>query len=136
MNMQKKIELAKRLHMIGVSKDGVVELLWKFPLERIEAQLEYLPYRKAKRPEAMIIESIRKNYSPPKEFYYARSKSELTEAFESLDEGSELPTGSASPEPQGHGAESAPPADPADQRLAEGRQSNTDDLPDFDNTIR
>lgn len=134
--MQKKIELAKRLHLIGVSKDGVIELLWKYPLERIEAQLEYLPYRKAKRPEAMIIESIRKDYTPPKEFYYARSQSELTQAFESLDEGSEPPAGSAPTDPQGHGAESAPPIDPADQRLADGGQSNTDDLPNFDSTVR
>lgn len=134
--MQKKIELAKRLHLVGVSKDGVVELLWKYPLERIEAQLEYLPYRKAKRPEAMIIESIRKNYSPPKEFYYARSKSELTEAFESLDEGSEPPAGPAPADPEGHGAESALDLDPSDERLAAGRQSNASDLPDFDPTIR
>lgn len=134
--MQKKIELAKRLHLVGVSKDGVVELLWKYPLERIEAQLEYLPYRKAKRPEAMIIESIRKNYSPPKEFYYARSKSELTEAFESLDEGSEPPAGPAPADSQGYGAEGAPDLDPSDERLAEGRQSNASDLPDFDPTIR
>jgi hypothetical protein len=136
MTMQKKIELAKRLHLVGVSKDGVVELLWKFPLERIEAQLEYLPYRKAKRPEAMIIESIRKNYSPPKEFYYARSKSELTEAFESLDEGSEFSPGSAPADSQGHRIESAPNLDPPNKRLAEGRQSNASDLPDFDPTIR
>ncbi len=136
MTMQKKIELAKRLHLVGVSKDGVIELLWKFPLEQIEAQLEYLPYRKAKRPEAMIIESIRKNYSPPKEFYYARSKSELTEAFESLDEGSEPPAGQAPANSQGHRAESAPDLDPSDMRLAAGRQSNTADLPDFDPTIR
>lgn len=134
--MAKKIELAKRLHLVGVSKDGVIELLWKYPLERIEAQLEYLPYRKAKRPEAMIIESIRKDYTPPKEFYYARSQSELREAFESLDEGSESPTGSAPADPQGHRAESSPPPDPADQRLAEGRQADADDLPDFDSTIR
>lgn len=134
--MQKKIELAKRLHLVGVSKDGVVELLWKFPLERIEAQLEYLPYRKAKRPEAMIIESIRKNYSPPKEFYYARSKSELTAAFESLDEGSELCAGSAPTDSQGHGVEGALNLDPSDERLAERRQGNASDLPDFDPTIR
>lgn len=134
--MEKKIELARRLHLVGVSKDGVIELLWKYPLERIEAQLEYLPFRKAKRPEAMIIESIRKDYTPPKEFYYARSQSELRQAFESMDKGSEPPAGSTPADPQGHGAESAAPPNSADQRVAEGRQTNTDDLPDFDCTIR
>jgi hypothetical protein len=130
--MEKKIELAKRLHLVGVSKDGVVELLWKFPLERIEAQLEYLPYRKAKRPEAMIIESIRKNYSPPKEFYYARSKSELTEAFESLDESSESAAGSVDAAPQGHRVTSPLDFDSADERLAAREQADAADLPDFD----
>lgn len=134
--MEKKIELAKRLHLVGVSKDGVVELLWKHPLERIEAQLEYLPYRKAKRPEAMIIESVRKNYSPPKEFYYARSKSELTEAFESLDQGSESPAGSADARAQGHRTSSAPDSDSADERLAAREQTDAADLPDFDTQVR
>lgn len=134
--MEKKIELAKRLHLVGVSKEGVIELLWKFPLERIEAQLEYLQYRKAKRPEAMIIESIRKDYTPPKEFYYARSQSELREAFESLDEGSESSAGSAAPNPEGHGAAGLAPLDPTNQRLAEGGQARADDLPHFDSTIR
>lgn len=136
MSMDKKIELARQLHLIGVSKDGVIELLWKYPLDRISAQLEYLPYRKAKRPEAMIIESIRKDYTPPKEFYYARSQSELREAFESLDEGSESSAGSAAPNSEGHGAAGHAPFDPTNQRLAEGGQTRADDLPHFDSTIR
>ena len=134
--MKKKIELAKRLHLVGVSKDGVVELLWKYPLERIEAQLEYLPYRKAKRPEAMIIESIRKDYSPPKEFYYARSQNELAEAFEPVDQGVEPSAGPSTPHAEGSGAESDADSDSADEWLAARQQADAPDLPDFDPTIR
>ncbi len=134
--MEKKIELAKRLHLVGVSKDGVVELLWKYPLERIELQLEYLPYRKAKRPEAMIIESIRKDYSPPKEFYYARSQNELAEAFEPVDQSVESSSGSPAAHAEGHRAEGDADSDSPDEWLAARQQADAADLPDFDPTIR
>lgn len=71
----RKVEIALDLMKLGVSNAGVAELLTHDP-DVVEAQLAYLPYRKAKRPEAFIIEAVRKNYSPPKEFYYAQDQAE------------------------------------------------------------
>lgn len=65
------VELALDLLKLGVSSAGVSDLLARHDHAVIERQLAYLPYRKAKRPEAFIIEAIRKDYSPPKEFFYA-----------------------------------------------------------------
>lgn len=136
MSMEKKVQLASELHLLGVSKDGVIELLWKYPLEQIEAQLKYLPYRKAKRPEAMIFESIRKNYSPPKEFYYAQAKADLATAFDAVDEGSKQTTGRITSNSEGHRTPSDFDNAESDIRLAEGTPAGDDDLPLFDPQIR
>lgn len=64
------LSLALRLQRIGVSQRGTQELL-AYPLDVVERQLDFLPYRNAKRPEAFIIEAIRNDYSPPKEVFYA-----------------------------------------------------------------
>jgi len=65
------IIVASELMQLGVSKLGVTDLLTHYPLEQIERQLLYLPFRKAKRPGAFVVEAIRHDYSPPKEFFYA-----------------------------------------------------------------
>jgi len=64
------VNIALDLLKLGVSSSGVDELL-SFPHDLVEQQLEWLPFRKAKRPEALIIQAVRRNYSPPKELYYA-----------------------------------------------------------------
>lgn len=64
------LSLAIRLQKLGVSQRGTQELL-SFPLDVVERQLDYLPYRKAKRPEALIVEAIRFDYSPPLELFHA-----------------------------------------------------------------
>lgn len=64
------VSLAIRLQRLGVSQRGTQELLL-YPLDVIERQLDYLPYRKAKRPEALIIDAIRNDYSPPLELFHA-----------------------------------------------------------------
>jgi hypothetical protein len=66
----RRVDVALDLLKLGVSNTRVTELL-TFDLDVIERQLSYLPYRKAKRPEAFIIEAIRNDYSPPKECFYA-----------------------------------------------------------------
>ena len=63
------IQIALALQSLGVSQRGAAALMIDHPLDEIERQLAYLPYRKAKRPEAFIIEAVRNRYSPPKEFY-------------------------------------------------------------------
>lgn len=68
-------EVAERLRAVGVSKRGILDLVADHTYGEIMAQLDYLPYRRAKRPEAFVIEAIRQSYSPPKEFLHARPPS-------------------------------------------------------------
>ena len=83
-------EIAYALMRLGVSKSGVERLMREYPYDLIEQQLKYLPFRKANRPEAMIIESIRRNYSAPKDFFYASHQTE-PQGDNSVDQGSQLP---------------------------------------------
>ncbi len=80
--------LASELLQLGVSRLGVTELLTHYPEEQIERQLLYLPFRKAKRPGALIVEAIRHDYTPPKEFFYAKNETSDSEKQKQLDEGS------------------------------------------------
>ena len=84
------VKLAVRLQELGVSGTRIVELLSKYPPEEIERQLDWLPYRKAKRPEAFVIDAIRNNYSAPKEIY-AQLSTEPARPPGAVDQGSELP---------------------------------------------
>lgn len=72
MDKERAVQIAIKLQLLGVSHAGCIELLG-FPPEEVEQQLEWLPYRKAKRPEAFIIEAVRNRYSPPKEVYRAKT---------------------------------------------------------------
>lgn len=84
-------EIAYRLLALGVSNRGVQELMVGYSYDVIERQLDFLPHRNAKRPEAFIVDAIRHDYSPPKEHYYAKAQTEPTEVSVSLDEGSQPP---------------------------------------------
>lgn len=134
--MDRKTRLAVELYKLGVSKDGVVELLSQFSEDEIEQQLIYLPYRKAKRQEAFIVDAIRKSYSPPKEYYYAQTKADLAAAFDAVDQGSQRPPRQGDPQPQGHRTQDSPHPDPANLRLATGQPDDLANLPDFDGEIR
>jgi hypothetical protein len=82
------VKLAGRLLELGISKEAVIELL-TYPLDQVEAQLNFLPYRKAKRPGAFVIGAIRRNYSAPKGFYYANFKAIQSRRAHSLDQDAE-----------------------------------------------
>jgi len=133
--MDRKTEIAIQLYRLGVSRDGVIDLLSQYTEEEIQRQLDYLPYRKAKRKEAFIVEAIRKGYSPPKEFFYAQTQADLTPAFDAVDEGAELPLGSPHVRPSGYGTENPPHPDSEDLRMAASQPSNDPELPHFDGTI-
>jgi hypothetical protein len=76
---------------LGVSKAGIEELLSFHELDEVERQLTYLPFRNAKRPEALIMEAVRKRYSPPKEFYYASPHPHPSGPPRSVDEDAQPP---------------------------------------------
>lgn len=134
--MDRKTEIAIQLYRLGVSRDGVIDLLSQYTEEEIQRQLDYLPYRRAKRKEAFIVEAIRKDYSPPKEFFYAQTQADLTPAFDAVDEGAELPLGSPDVRPSGYGTENPPHPDSQDLRMAASPPSNDPELPNLDGTIR
>ncbi|HEY3780312.1 MAG TPA: hypothetical protein VGL56_04455 [Fimbriimonadaceae bacterium] len=83
--------LASELLQLGVSRVGVTELLAHYPEEQIERQLLYLQFRNAKRPGAFIVEAIRRDYSPPKEFFYAQNNPARSKRSEQLDQNSKPP---------------------------------------------
>jgi len=89
-NLERMTAVATELFKLNVSNAGVAHLLRDYPVEEIERQLLYLPYRKAKRPNAFIIEAVRGNYSPPKEFTYAKYLSEVPATRDRVDEDPEL----------------------------------------------
>ena len=82
------VKLAGRLLELGISKDRVVEML-THPLDEVENQLDWLPFRKAKRPGAFVIDAIRHKYKPPKEFYYAKDSIKAARAPYSVDQDAE-----------------------------------------------
>lgn len=88
MNQERATKIAMELMKLGISHAGIVELLAE-DFDEIERQLSYLPYRKARRPGAFLIEAVRKRYSPPKEVYYAKAEAEPT-IPQGLDENSQL----------------------------------------------
>jgi hypothetical protein len=123
MTSDRLVLASMRLQQLGVSQAGTVELISQYPIEAIESQLDWLPYRKAKRPGAFIVEAIRNSYSPPKELFYAPTQKPSTGAEPFMDQGSEQSLGSAASDPQGHRAQN-PPGDPSpDFGLEQGRGS-------------
>lgn len=93
MSLEEKTELAFKLRKLGVSGEGVYQLLSQYPIEVIDLQLSYLPFRKARRPEAFIVEAIRKNYSPPSSFY-AKAQTDSSRTNNAVDETTEHSRGS------------------------------------------
>lgn len=136
MSLDRKTRLAVELYKLGVSKDGVVELLSQYSEDEIEQQLIYLPYRKAKRQEAFIVDAIRKSYSPPKEYYYAQAKADLAAAFDAVDQGSQRALRQVDSTPQGHRTPDSPDPDSANLGVASRQPDDHPDLPDFDGSIR
>lgn len=98
-NLERMTAVATELFKLNVSNAGVSQLLRDYPVEEIERQLMYLPYRKAKRPNAFIIEAVRGNYSPPKEFTYAKYLPKVPATHDRVDEDPELAFGPSAPNP-------------------------------------
>jgi hypothetical protein len=117
---ERLVKIAIELQLLGVSGIGVADLLTNYPPEQIEAQLRYLPFRKARRKEALIIDAIRNNYSPPKEFYYASNEAAPPTNPEPLDEDPQRPDRSLDADPQGYGATDPPQPCQSDDRLEPG----------------
>jgi hypothetical protein len=90
--------IAIELLKLHVSQAGITQLFNLGDLDEIERQLMYLPYRKAKRPGAFLIEAVRNRYSPPKEFTYAKHLAPVSSARDGVDEDPELAFGPSAPD--------------------------------------
>lgn len=84
MNQDRAVKVAVELYKLGLSQAGVEDLILHNSLDAIEEQLFYLPHRKARRPGAFLVDAVRNHYSPPKEFYYAKTEPQSTEAGNSV----------------------------------------------------
>ena len=130
MSRDRMTEIALKLLKLGVSSPGVEQLL-RYPLDEIERQLIYLPYRKdVKRPEAFIIEAVRKSYSAPKEFFYAANHIEAAGSSRSLDQHPQPPAGQPDALTPGHRAPSTSDPGASDLRLEPGKPPRDPLLPD------
>lgn len=101
MNQDKLNHLAVELMRLGISQAGVAQLMATAPIEEIERQLGFLPFRKAKRPGAFLIEAVRNKYSPPKEFY-AQTQAHPATTGNTMDENSARGGGSPDAHHEGH----------------------------------
>jgi len=63
-----KQRLVENLKIEGLTEEIAVELVENYPYSRITAQLEMLPYRKAKNPAEMLIKAIKENWAPPQAY--------------------------------------------------------------------
>ncbi len=86
MNQDRAVKVAVELYKLGLSQAGVEDLILHNSLDAIEEQLFYLPHRRAKRPGAFLVDAVRNHYSPPKEFYYAKTEPQSAEAGNALAE--------------------------------------------------
>jgi len=86
----RSVAAAAQLMRLGVSRSGIVDLLAHHPIETIERQLRWLPLRKSRRPEALIIDAIRNDYSAPNVKRHAQNESNPARNGRALDEGAQL----------------------------------------------
>ncbi len=110
MSRDRRIEAAKVMLQLGISQAAVVRLLTNYELEVLERQIYYLPYRKAKRPGAFLIEAVRFDYSAPKDLFHAKVQTE-PEDEQQLDKSAERLVGRVASDLKRHRAEA--PANPA-----------------------
>lgn len=120
-SQERATRIAYNLLRLGVSRSGVERLMLEYPYALIEKQLAYLPFRKAKRPEAMIIQSIRNNYSAPKNFY-APPQTNAPTTKRPLDQSAECAPGQAASQAPGYGTPAPAHPPPPDDWLEPGDQ--------------
>lgn len=82
---ERLVRIGRKLQEIGMDYAGIA-FLFKYDLDEIEKQLSYLPYRKSRRPAALLIEAVRRRYSPPKGIFYASHIAHAKRRHRALDE--------------------------------------------------
>lgn len=67
-------ETLRRLMAAGVFREDATRLIGSFPLEVIQQQLDWLPYREARLPARFLVAAIENNYDPPVEVMQQREQ--------------------------------------------------------------
>ena len=75
-------KILEKLKDIGLSESKAKTLISTYSEERIENQLEYLPYRKAKSRSAVLIKSVEENWSAPDK-YLEENQTDITKKLNS-----------------------------------------------------
>lgn len=63
--LSERDQLILELVQVGVHQRKAENLVRRFPAERIRRQLEWLPYRSARRPAPLVIAAIENDYDKP-----------------------------------------------------------------------
>ena len=58
-------EIRQSLRLLGVSKDQIERILTNYPIQQIQQQVEWLPYRNANNPMRYLIAAIEGHYDMP-----------------------------------------------------------------------
>lgn len=132
MDLSQPNDIARRLRELGVSRKAILDIISLYSWDLVQQQLDWLPYRKARRPEAFIVDAIRYNYSAPKEIYYASHKASHSQPPEQLDQDSESSIGQPSPETEGYGTSDIARPESPHHGLEPGGSDLDPLLPDFD----
>lgn len=61
----REAEVKVELLRLGVSRSQILEIVERYSLERIERQLRWLPYRRARKPSSLIVSAIREDFEVP-----------------------------------------------------------------------
>lgn len=62
---ERRVRLIVALRKMGVSERVCGDLVFAFPLDHIEQQIEWLPFRRAKRKSSLIVAAIKGDYERP-----------------------------------------------------------------------
>lgn len=73
-------QLVVALADLGVTQKVARELVRRYSKERIEAQIDMLPYRSAKDPPAVLVQAIREDWAPPADYETLEQREARAEA--------------------------------------------------------
>ncbi len=61
------VQVRRSLQAFGIPPGEIDDLLSRFPMERIERQIRWMGFRKARRPRSFLRAAIENDYAPPVE---------------------------------------------------------------------
>lgn len=62
---EREADIKVALIKLGVRRSRIMEIVEHYDLTRIERQLRWLPYRRARKPSSLIVSAIKEDYEEP-----------------------------------------------------------------------